>query len=171
MISGRDSVAYMIATTMVALIEHPEQVAALRDDPNLMTPAVEEFMRFGTMFVTLFPRTATQDIELSGASFKSGDTVSVSPVAANRDGLRWAEPDYFDVRRDAFGHLSFGHGSHGCVGQQVARIEIREAISQLLDAFPSLYLISADQSEPVAFAHPVAVYEAGSVIVGWDDHE
>jgi len=168
MTSGRDSVAYMIATTTVALLTHPEQLAALRQDPALLSTAVEEFMRFGAMFVTLFPRTATEDVTLEGVLIRQGETVSVSPVGANRDERHFERAEVFDVHRDAFGHLAFGHGGHGCIGQQLARVEIRQAIGQLITAVPSLFLVEAEQSTPMPFAHPVATYEAGSVIVGWE---
>lgn len=167
--SGRDSVAYMIATTTVALLQHPDQLAALRDDPELVQPAIEEFMRFGAMFITLFPRTATEDIDFGDVHFAKGESVSVSPVGANRDERKYEHPDDFDTTRDAYGHLGFGHGVHGCVGQQVARLEIREAITQMLAGLPGLYLVEAEQTQPMPFAHPVATYEAGSVIVGWEE--
>lgn len=167
-VSGRDSVAYMIATATVALLSNPDQLAALRIDPELMAGAVEEFMRYGTMFVTLFPRTATEQIDFGEVHFASGESVSVSSVAANRDERRFPNPDAFDITRDAYGHLGFGHGIHGCVGQQLARVEIREAISQMLVGLPDLYLVEAEQTRPMPFSHPVATYEAGAVIVAWE---
>ncbi|WP_394771614.1 cytochrome P450 [Lacisediminihabitans sp.] len=165
--SGRDSVAYMIATSTVALLSHPDQLEALRDDPSLISGAIEEFMRFGAMFITLFPRTATENVDFGDVQIRAGQSVSVSPVAANRDERRFENPERFDITRDAFGHLGFGHGIHGCVGQQVARLEIREAITQMLAGLPGLFLVEAEQTEPMPFAHPVATYEAGAVIVGW----
>jgi cytochrome P450 len=168
MTSGRDSVAYMITTTTVALLVHPEQLAILRHDASRIAGAVEEFMRFGTMFLTLFPRTATEDVLLDGVLIRAGQTVSVSPVAANRDERRFERPEVFDVGRDAFGHLGFGHGPHGCVGQQLARLEIREAITQLLAGIPSLSLVGAEQLAPMPFAHDVATYEAGSATISWE---
>jgi cytochrome P450 len=168
MTSGRDSVAYLISTAMTALLTHPDQLAILRDGPEHMTTAVEEFMRVGAMFVTLFPRTATEDVELDGTAILAGTTVAVSPVAANHDERQYEQPDEFDITRDAFGHLGFGHGPHGCVGQQLARLEIREGIGQLIAAAPDLRLVHADQLEPLPFANPVATYEAGAVMVAWN---
>jgi cytochrome P450 len=167
-VSGRDSVAYMIATCMTALLNNPDQLKALRDDPTLIMGGMEEFMRVGAMFLTLFPRTATEDLELGGVRIAAGQSVSVSPVAANHDPAQFPDPDKFDLARDAFGHVGFGHGIHGCVGQQVARVEIREGVMQLIQGIPSLYLVHAEQNEPGPFAHPVATYEAGEVIVGWN---
>lgn len=166
--AGRDSVAYLIATASVALLTDPAQLAVLRDDPEKIRAAVEEFMRVGAMFVTLFARTATEDVVIEGIPVAAGTSVAVSPVAANRDPARWERPEEFDVTRDAFGHLGFGYGIHGCIGQQVARVEIREAITALLEAFPDLALEDAEQLTPQPFAHPVAVYEAGTVTVRLD---
>ncbi|NYE18001.1 cytochrome P450 [Microbacterium immunditiarum] len=164
--AGRDSVAYLIATASVALLTNPEQLAILRADPAQIRPAVEEFMRVGAMFVTLFARTALEDVEVEGTRIPAGTSVSVSPVAANRDPGHWgARSEEFDVTRDAFGHLGFGYGIHGCIGQQIARVEIREAITALLESFPELALVDAEQLTPQPFAHPVAVYEAGTVTV------
>jgi cytochrome P450 len=167
--AGRDSVAYLIATASVALLTNPAQLALLREDPERIRPAIEEFMRVGAMFVTVFARTALEDVEIDGMTIHAGTSVAVSPVAANRDPAHWGgDAEEFDVERDAFGHLGFGYGIHGCIGQQVARVEIREAITALLEAFPSLQLVSAEQLEPQPFAHPVAVYEAGEVLVRLD---
>ncbi len=168
MSSGRDSVAYVISTAMTALLTHPDQLAVLRANPEHISTAVEEFLRAGAMFVTLFPRTATEDVELGGIRIPAGTTVAVSPVAANHDERQFENPDEFDVTRDAFGHLGFSHGPHGCVGQQLARLEIREAVAQLIEAAPGLRLVHADQLEPMPFAHPVATYEAGAVVVEWN---
>jgi cytochrome P450 len=169
--AGRDSVAYLIATASVALLTNPEQLALLREDPERIRPAVEEFMRVGAMFVTVFARTALEDVEIDGVTIPAGTSVAVSPVAANRDPEHWgADAEQFDVTRDAFGHFGFGYGIHGCIGQQVARVEIREAVTALLAAFPELQLLSAEQLEPMPFAHPVAVYEAGEVLVRLDGH-
>ncbi|TCK64300.1 cytochrome P450 [Curtobacterium sp. PhB136] len=168
MSAGHDSVAYLIATATVALLTHPDQLERLRADPARVAPAIEEFMRTGAMFLTLFPRTATEDLEIEGVAVRAGQTVSVSPVGANRDSRRFEDPERFDVDRDAFGHLGFGHGPHGCIGQQLARLEIRLAITRLLTGLPGLRLVDAEQLRPLPFANPVATYEAGAVVVAWD---
>lgn len=167
MSAGRDSVAYMITTSVVALLTNPDQLQLLRHRLELMPNAVEELIRMSSMFLTLFPRTAVEDLELEDREISTGTTLAVSPVAANRDPRAFPDPDRLDVERDAFGHLSFSYGPHGCIGQQLARVEIREALSQLLEAVPDLRLIDATQLQPLPFAHPVATYEAGSVLVVW----
>lgn len=167
MMSGRDSVAYMITTAAVALLTHPDQLSRLAADPGLVPGAVEEVMRAGSMFLTVFPRTALEDVVVAGCPIRAGTTVSVSPVGANRDPARWERPEELDTGRDAFGHLGFSHGIHGCIGQQLARVEIAEALTQLLGRLPALTLVSAEQLEPLPFAHPVATYEAGHAWVCW----
>lgn len=165
--SGRDTVAYFIATATVALLGDPAQLEVLRADPDLLPAALEEIVRYGTMFLTLFPRTALEDVQVGETVVPAGTTLSVSPVAANRDPRHWQDPERLDVRRDARGHLGFGDGLHMCVGQRVARMELAAALRQLIIGVPTLQLVHADQLMPQPLAHPVATYEAGSVIVSW----
>ena len=165
MVSGRDNVAYMISTGILALLRNPDQLQALRDDPTLIDAGIEELLRISAVFLTMFPRTAMEDVEIDGVKIARGQSVSVSAVAANHDGRQYSDPDRFDLSRDAFGHLGFGNGIHGCLGQQVARIEIKEGIMQLINAFPNLKLVRAEQDSPMPFVHPVAAYQVGQVIL------
>lgn len=165
--SGHDSVAYFLVTGTLALLQHPDQLDALRADRTLLPGAIEEIVRYGTMFLTLFPRTALEDVAVDGVEIPAGTTVSVSPIAGNRDPERFDHPDRFDIRRAADGHLGFGHGLHGCIGQQLARLELVEGFSLILD-LPGLRLVHADQLEPQPLAHDVATYAAGRVVVAWD---
>jgi len=119
------------------------------------------------MFLTLFPRTPGEPVELDGWTFPAGETVAVSAVAANRDPRRFADPDTLDLDRDAAGHLAFGFGRHGCLGQQLARVEIGEALTGLVREFPDLRLVDAEQAAPMTLAHPVGSYAAGRVLVAW----
>ena len=165
--SGRDSVAYMISTSMVALLQNPDQLNLLRNSLPVPAEAIEELMRFCAMFVTLFPRTALEDLELSGEKIQAGQSISVSPVAVNRDPRIWSEPNSLKLDREVKAHLSFGHGIHGCLGQQLARLVIQESLTQLLRAINSIELVSAEQLEPMEFAHPVATYKVGSVFINF----
>lgn len=167
--AGRDSVAHVISTAVVALLTNPGQWDALRDDPGRLPAAVEEFVRVGSLFLTLFSRTATEDVVIGEFTVRAGQSVSVSPAAANRDERVFADPDAFDVARDAFGHIGFGYGIHGCVGQQVARVAIAEAVGALIAELPGLRLVEAEQLSPMPFAHPVATYSTGAVVVDWED--
>jgi cytochrome P450 len=163
--SGRDSVAYMVSTGMVALLQNPDQLQLLRENLPVSQEAIEELMRYCAMFVTLFPRTALEDLEIAGQKIKAGQSVSVSPVAINRDPRIWDEPNTLKLDREVKAHLSFGHGIHGCLGQQLARLVIQESLTQLLRAINSIELVSAEQLEPMEFAHPVATYKVGRVIL------
>ena len=165
--SGRDSVAYMISTSMVALLQNPDQLNLLRNSLPVPAEAIEELMRFCAMFVTLFPRTALEDLELHGEKIQAGQSISVSPVAVNRDPRIWSEPNSLKLDREVKAHLSFGHGIHGCLGQQLARLVIQESLTQLLRAINSIELVSAEQLEPMEFAHPVATYKVGSVFINF----
>ena len=166
--SGRDSVAYMISTSMVALLQNPEQLKLLRENLPVSKEAVEELMRFCAMFVTLFPRTALEDLEIVGQKIEAGQSISVSPVAINRDPQIWDEPNTLKLDREVKAHLSFGHGIHGCLGQQLARLVIQESLTQLLRSINSIELVSAEQLAPMEFAHPVATYKVGSVFLKFE---
>lgn len=166
-VSGRDSVAYMIAMSVLTLLSNPEQLDLLRRRPDLMPSAIEELVRFNTMFVTVFTRTATETVELAGVSIPRGQSVAVSTVAANRDPARFNNPSVFDITRDAAGHLGFSHGPHGCVGQQFARVQMTEALTQLLDRVPTLGLVPTEFETPYPLASFLPTYEAPRVMVTW----
>ena len=165
--SGRDSVAYMISTSMVALLQNPDQLEFIRTNLPVTKEAVEELMRYCAMFVTLFPRTALENLEIAGQKIEAGQSVSVSPVAVNRDPHIWDEPNTLKLDREVKAHLSFGHGIHGCLGQQLARLVIQESLTQLLKAINSVELVSAEQLQPMEFAHPVATYKVGKVFLNF----
>ncbi|MFF8644111.1 cytochrome P450 [Streptomyces sp. NPDC015345] len=146
--AGLDTTANMIAYGTFALLSHPDQFAALRDDPGLAESAVEELMRYLTIAQT-GARTALEDVEVAGRLVRAGETVVVSMEAANRDPARFPAPDTLDVRRKATGHLGFGHGIHQCLGQQLARIELRVALPALVTRFPTLRLAAAPEDIPL----------------------
>ena len=163
LVSGRDSISYFITTSILALLKNPSQLEILKTEPEKITGAVEELIRYGTMFLTLFPRTAVVDFELDGYKVAAGESVSVSAVAANRDPGRFENPDVLDINRSAAGHIGFGHGIHSCLGQQFARAVLSEAIPKFFDEFPDAKVRSAEQDSPIKFAHPIATYHAGSL--------
>ncbi|WP_435156617.1 cytochrome P450 [Amycolatopsis sacchari] len=139
LLAGHETTANMLALGTFALLENPAQLAELRADPELMPNAVEELMRYLSV-ADIFYRYASEDLELGGEKIAKGSTVVVSLLAANRDPERFEHPDELDVHRKARGHLSFGHGVHQCLGQQLARIEMRAGFGGLLRRFPSLAL-------------------------------
>ncbi|MFE0027293.1 cytochrome P450 [Amycolatopsis sp. NPDC059021] len=137
--AGHETTANMLGLGTFALLEHPEQLAELRADPDLMPDAVEELLRYLSI-ADIFYRYAAEDIELGGETIREGSTVVVALLAANRDPRRFDDPGTLDFHRNARGHLSFGHGVHQCLGQQLARIEMRAGFTGLLRRFPSLKL-------------------------------
>ena len=166
-VSGRDSVAYMIAMSIFTLLRHPDQWAKLKREPELLRGAIEELVRYNTMFLNLFSRTAREDLEIEGVSVAKGQSVVVSAVGANRDPERFENPDTFDITRDAAGHLGFSHGPNGCVGQQFARVQITQAIEQIMARVPDLTLTEEQLESPYPVASFLPTYEAAPVMVSW----
>jgi cytochrome P450 len=145
--AGLDTTANMIALGTFALLTHPEQLAALRAEPGLADNAVEELLRYLTIAHT-GQRTALEDVELGGHLIRAGESVTLAAGAANRDPEKFADPDVLDLRRSATGHLALGHGIHQCLGQQLARVELRVALPALFDRFPSLRLAVPAEDVP-----------------------
>ncbi|MEV6158858.1 cytochrome P450, partial [Nonomuraea sp. NPDC052129] len=112
-------------------------------------------------------RTALEDIELGGELVKAGQTLVVSIPAANRDSARFPHPDTLDLRRQATGHMAFGHGIHQCLGQQLARVEMQVAFPALFQRFPTLRL--AVPPEEVPLRTDMAIYGVHRLPVTWDE--
>ncbi|MFD3442759.1 cytochrome P450 [Streptomyces sp. NPDC058685] len=146
--AGLDTTANMIGLGTFALLTHPTQADALRADPDLADTAVEELLRYLSIAHTGV-RVALEDVELEGRLIRAGDSVTVSVQAANRDPAKFADPDTLDLRRKATGHLAFGHGIHQCLGQQLARVELRVALPALFTRFPDLRLAAGAQDVPL----------------------
>ncbi|MFX0573291.1 cytochrome P450 [Nocardia nepalensis] len=139
LLAGHETTANMLGLGTFALLEHPEQLAELRADLDLVPDAVEELMRYLSV-ADIFYRYATEDIELGGETIGKGSTVVVSLLAANHDPRRFDNADTLDIHRRARGLVAFGHGIHQCLGQQLARIEMRAGFAGLLRRFPTLEL-------------------------------
>ncbi len=130
-VAGNETLRNGLPGGLIALLQHPEQLAVLRTDPSLLPGAVDEMLRWWTP-VMVFRRTATRDVELAGVRIGAGDKVVVSFTSANRDESVFADPDRFDVRRAPNPHLSCGHGPHFCLGGQLARAQMRALFGELL---------------------------------------
>ena len=120
--AGIDTTVFGLGNALYCFAKYPEQCAILRDNPSLIRIAFEEVLRFEAPVQTFF-RTTTREIEVGGVRLGEGEKVLLFLAAANRDPRRWERADQFDVRRRATGHMTFGTGIHGCVGQAVARLE------------------------------------------------
>ncbi|BBC36593.1 Cytochrome P450 [Streptomyces graminofaciens] len=138
--AGYENTVQLIGTAVLALLDHPEQLAALRDDPAKIEGAVEEFARFDGPALLAIRRFPVEDVEIDGVTIPAGETVMLSLASANRDPARFRDPDHLDVDRRDGGHLALGHGIHYCVGAPLARLETQIAVSTLLRRFPALEL-------------------------------
>ena len=149
--AGRLPAAAMLALGPFALLAHPEQLEALRATPTLINNAVEELVRYLTVSQTgSITRRALEDVELNGITVRSGESVTVSLAAANRDPTRFDHPDALDLSRSKImRHLGFGQGIHMCLGQHVARLELQIGILALIQRFPSLRLAIPIEKVPV----------------------
>ena len=137
--AGIDTTVYGLGNALYCLASHPEQWKILRENPNLIRGAFEEVLRYEAPVQTFF-RTTTRPIDVGGVRLGEGEKVLLFLAAANRDPRRWERPDTFDVRRRAAGHMTFGTGIHGCVGQAVARLETEAILTALASRVASLEL-------------------------------
>jgi hypothetical protein len=128
--AGVDTTVYGLGNALYCFAKYPQQWTILRDNPSLIRLAFEEVLRFEAPVQTFF-RTTTKAADVGGVRLGEGEKVLLFLAAANRDPRRWERPDEFDVRRRATGHMTFGTGIHGCVGQAVARLEAEAVLGAL----------------------------------------
>ncbi len=140
--AGVDTTVYGLGNALYCFAKYPEQWTTLRENPSLMRLAFEEVLRFEAPVQTFF-RTTTKAVEVGGVQLGEGEKVLLFLAAANRDPRRWERADQFDVKRRATGHMTFGTGIHGCVGQAVARLEA-EAVFGALAKRVALFEMTAE---------------------------
>ncbi|GAA1672073.1 cytochrome P450 [Fodinicola feengrottensis] len=162
--AGFDTTMNMLSLGTYALLSHPEQAALLRAEPELAAGTVEELLRYLTIAHT-GARYAIADVELDGELVRAGETVAISLAAANRDPDKYSDPDRLDVRRQTSGQLAFGQGIHQCLGQQLARTELRVALPALFARFPDLRL--AVPAEEVPLRQGTDIYGVQRLPVAW----
>jgi cytochrome P450 len=133
--AGNETTTRLIGWTGKVLAEHPDQRRELVEDRSLLPNAIEELLRFEPP-APYVGRCAARDVEIQGQSVPEGSAVLFLIDAANRDDLRFADADRFDIRRTIGSHLSFGYGPHFCLGAALARLEGRIALDELLNRFP-----------------------------------
>jgi cytochrome P450 len=144
LVAGNVTTTDLIGNGVLALLEHPDQLALLRRDPSLLTRAVEEILRYDSP-VTITDRIATDELEVAGRPVHKGEWVWPALIAANRDPAIHVDPDRFDITRLNIRHVSFGVGSHLCLGAELARLEAQVAIAALLDRCS---ILSLDPAAP-----------------------
>ncbi|MEV4439589.1 cytochrome P450 [Streptomyces sp. NPDC049577] len=148
LVAGHETTSNMIALGTYTLLEHPDQLAALRADPGLMPGAVEELLRHLSIADGLV-RVATEDIECDGRTIRAGEGVLFATSMVNRDPAAYGDPDALDVHRPARHHIAFGFGVHQCLGQNLARAEMEIALTALFDRIPTLRLAVAPDEVPI----------------------
>ena len=139
LIAGNETTTNLIGNAVLALLNHPEALQAVRQDPSLVPVLVEEALRFDSP-VQLMLRHATEDVELSGGKVRQGELVAMLLGSANRDEQQFPEPERFDLHRVERAHLAFGFGTHFCLGAHLARLEATAALDVLLNRFQDFEL-------------------------------
>ena len=139
-VAGHETTVNLIANAVLALLEHPDQLAELRRDPARVPAAIEECLRFDGPVERALNRWAASDVELGGHTIRRGDDVIVILGSANRDPERFPEPNVLDLDRDDTKHVAFGRGSHYCLGAPLARLEGEVALTTLLRRLPGIRL-------------------------------
>ncbi|MEU5809986.1 MULTISPECIES: cytochrome P450 [unclassified Streptomyces] len=163
--AGHETTAGSLGLGTFALLCHPDQLARLTADPSLAGNAVEELLRYLTIFHFGVPRSPLEDVTLEGHTLRAGQSVTVSLSAANRDPARFADPDRLDITRSAAGHLAFGHGAHQCIGQHLARTEMRIGFPALFARFPGLKLAVPPSEVPLG--EDMGFYGVHRLPVAW----
>ncbi|BAY85213.1 cytochrome P450 like protein [Calothrix parasitica NIES-267] len=164
--AGFETTVELITNGVIALLQHPEQLARLRQNPDLIEPAIEEILRFCGSVQSTEANYAAEDITLHGVTIPKGATVFPFLGAANRDPAMFKNPEVFDITRSPNKHLAFGSGIHSCLGAQLARIETKIAINNLLKRNPNLRL-AVEQSELEIQVRPgFHMYKSLPVVLG-----
>jgi cytochrome P450 len=163
--AGHETTANMLALSAFALLENQDELARVRADPAVLDNGVEELLRYLSVFHNGPTRFATEDLDVGGVTIPAGDTVVMAVPVANRDERRWSEPDRLDLARPRASHLAFGHGAHLCLGAQLARIELRIGLEELITRLPGLRL-NAPAGE-IPLREQMVVYGVHSLPVAW----
>jgi cytochrome P450 len=165
LLAGHETTSNMLGLGTLALLRHPDQLTAVRDDPDAVGPAVEELLRWLSIVQTSIPRFTTAEVELAGVTIPAGQLVFASLPSGNRDPAFTDAPDALDIGRGAPGHLAFGHGVHHCLGAPLARMEMRIAWPALFRRFGNLAL--AEDFADVQFRSFHFIYGLRSLAVRW----
>ena len=145
MMAGHETTLNQLANGIVALSRHPDQFDLLRSDPTLVDNAVEELMRYDKLLGSIMPKIAGEDLEIDGHRIRAGEAVICVPNIGNRDPAVFEHPDQLDITRsNASAHLSFSHGVHFCLGANLARAELRAALTAVVTRLPELRIAIPD---------------------------
>jgi len=164
---GHETTANMIVLGTMVLLQHPEQMARVREteDPKLIASTVEELLRYLTIPQIGRHRVALEDIEIGGATIRAGESVICPLDIANRDPEIFPNPDQLDINRNPRQHIAFGFGVHQCLGQPLARLELEIVYSTLYRRIPTLRL--ATDIEQIPFKDEAVVYGVHELPITW----
>ena len=140
LVAGHETTVNLIANGTLALMQHPQQMALLQNNPGLIGTAIEEMLRYNGPVEAPTLRYASEDIVIDGVTIPTGDIVLPVLLAANRDPEQFDQPNIFDITRDPNPHIAFGAGVHYCLGAPLARLEATIAINALVERFPNIQL-------------------------------
>ena len=161
LVAGNETTTNLLGNGMLALLRHPDQLQALRDNPGLIPAAVDEVLRYDSP-VQMTLRCAVEDCDINGTHVRVGQDVILLAGAANRDPDAFINPDQLDINRPKQDHISFGRGIHHCLGTALARLEGRIAFEMLLERFDSLRLLT----DRPAFRNSIVLRGLTSLPVG-----
>ncbi|OSY42914.1 MULTISPECIES: cytochrome P450 [Pseudonocardia] len=164
--AGHETTANMLALGVFALLQHPEQLAAVTTGPDAIDGAVEELLRYLSIIQLGVSRVATETVTLGGVDIPAGSTVMVAVPETNRDERHLDAVDELDVRRGRVPHLAFGHGVHQCIGSQLARVEMKVGFRELFARIPGLRLAVA--AEDVPLRNDMLIFGVHSLPVTWN---
>jgi cytochrome P450 len=168
LIAGHETTANMIGLGVLALLQHPDELAVIRDaeDPGVIANAVEELLRYLSIIQNGQRRVAAEDIDIAGETIHAGDGIIIDLAPANWDSTVFDEPDRLYLHRAGAGrNVAFGYGRHQCVGQQLARAELQIVFSTLFRRIPTLRL--AIPFDEVPFKHDRLAYGVYELPVTW----
>lgn len=138
LVAGHETTTNFIANAVLALVQHPDSLARLHREPDLIADSLDELLRFDSPVGIATFRYTTEALHLGGVEIPEGVPVLIAPGAANRDPARFAEPHRLDLDRSAGGHLAFGHGIHRCLGAPLALAEAEIALRAIVTRFPGM---------------------------------
>ncbi|GAB6436817.1 cytochrome P450 [Bacillus luti] len=139
-VAGHETTVNLITNTVLALLENPEQLQLLKNNPNLIDSAIEEGLRYYSPVEVTTARWAAEPFQIHEQIIQKGDMVIISLASANRDETVFENPEVFDINRENNRHIAFGHGSHFCLGAPLARLEAKIAITTLFNQMPELHI-------------------------------
>lgn len=165
LLAGYDTMVQMIGLGVLTLLEHPDQLREIREQPSLLPGSVEELLRFLTVNHVGLPRAALEDVVVAGQPIRAHDGVLVMLNAANRDPDVFDHPDEFDVHRDGPAPVAFGYGLHKCIGTALAVVELETVFAGLFRRLPTLRVVKP--IEELVFRHDMVLYGVRELHVAW----